>query len=105
MIKEIIVTPKHEAIEDAADFIGIEPERMAAAIGLYKHHTRAALTTVPDEAIVERVARALWNKAQPGFGAIRIGWEQAGKANRFHYQGLAGAAIAATQQQKGTAND
>lgn len=93
MIKEIIVTPEHEAIEDAADFIGIEPERMAAAIGLYKNHTRSVLTTVPDEAIVKRVAGAMRHR-------LRELWPAAYKNVSLNvFAQLATAAIAAMGQQ------
>lgn len=100
MIKEIIVTPEHEAIEDAADFIGIEPESMAAAIGLYKNHTRSVLTTVPDEAIVKRVAKLFFEKKREldGVGGT---WDNLHESRKHEWLEPAKAAIAAMGQHGG----
>jgi len=101
IIEAILAADEHELFLQWRDK-DIEDQRAMYPASRDWHVWQAARATAPTQPtepskadVVERVARALWNKAQPGFGAIRIEWEQAGKTNRFHYEGLAGAALSA----------
>lgn len=53
-LREFMQTPRDEAIEDAAGFIGIEPERLAAAIDLYEIQMEKEFEKVIAENIRQR---------------------------------------------------